>query len=115
MTLQEDVLSRLRTAAPSLRSLAVKEIWVFGSVARGEAKDGSDVDILVDLSAPVSLFDLVRLRRRLEGLLGRRVIRNCANRSCARLCVPPRDPRVRLRDILEAIERIQEYTVHQTA
>jgi len=73
MTLQEDILARLRTAAPSLRTQAVREIWVFGSVARGEAEDGSDVDILVDLSAPVSLFDLVRLRRHLEGLLGRRV------------------------------------------
>lgn len=73
MTLQDDVLARLRAAAPSLRTHAVQEIWVFGSVARGEATAGSDVDILVDLSAPVSLFDLVRLRRRLEMVVGRRV------------------------------------------
>jgi uncharacterized protein len=73
VTLQDDILARLRAAAPSLSAHGVREIWIFGSVARGEARDGSDVDILVDLSAPVSLFDLVRLRRRLEGLLGRRV------------------------------------------
>lgn len=73
MTLQDDILQRLRTAAPSLRLQAVQAIWVFGSVARGEADEESDVDILVDLDAPVSLFEFVRLRRQLASILGRRV------------------------------------------
>lgn len=48
---------------------------IFGSAARGEAKAGSDVDVLVtfDPSAKVTLFTLARLQRRLEELLGRKV------------------------------------------
>lgn len=43
---------------------------VFGSVARGEDVEGSDVDILVDRSGALSLFDLASLELELEALLG---------------------------------------------
>ncbi|MBI2939989.1 MAG: nucleotidyltransferase family protein [Chloroflexi bacterium] len=46
---------------------------LFGSVARDEAGPESDVDLLVEFSAPVGLFRFVRLRNYLEQLLGRRV------------------------------------------
>lgn len=49
------------------------DVRVFGSVARGEERDGSDVDFLVDLEPGRSLLDLARLELRLERLLGRRV------------------------------------------
>lgn len=45
-------------------------IRVFGSVARGEHRAGSDIDLLVDLRAGVSLFDIAALRRELSALLG---------------------------------------------
>jgi hypothetical protein len=54
MTAREDVLARIEGAAPELKA-------------------GSDVDILVDFVAPVTLFEFARLRRRLESLLGRSV------------------------------------------
>jgi hypothetical protein len=73
MTAREDVLARIDRAAPELRGHAVKELWLFGSAAREELKAGSDVDILVDFVAPVTLFEFARLRRRLEALLGRSV------------------------------------------
>ena len=73
MTPESAVLTRLKAAAPQLRQHAVSALWVFGSVARGEAHEGSDVDILVDFSSPVSLMELGRLKRLLEELLGRRV------------------------------------------
>jgi len=73
MTAREDVLARLDRAAPELRAHAVKELWLFGSAAREELKAGSDIDILVDFDAPVTLFEFARLRRRLESLLGRPV------------------------------------------
>lgn len=45
-------------------------VRVFGSVARGEERDRSDVDLLVDMNPGYSLLDQVRLRRALNRLLG---------------------------------------------
>lgn len=47
MTLAE-ALARLKTAKPLLDRYGVARVGVFGSVARGEAGPGSDVDILVE-------------------------------------------------------------------
>ena len=44
-------------------------VRVFGSVARGEAKPDSDIDILVNLEAGRSLLDLARMMRELQFLL----------------------------------------------
>lgn len=43
---------------------------VFGSVVRGEDKDGSDLDLLVDTLPGATLFDLGGLQVELEELLG---------------------------------------------
>lgn len=51
----------------------VKRAAFFGSVARGEAKDNSDIDILVDLTTGKSLLDLVEIKLEIEDLLGVRV------------------------------------------
>jgi len=48
-------------------------VRVFGSVARGEAQPGSDVDLLVQMEPDRSLFDLAALVMELEALLGRPV------------------------------------------
>lgn len=48
-------------------------IRIFGSVARGEAREDSDLDVLVAMGAGRSLLDLVALEQDLEELLGRRV------------------------------------------
>jgi predicted nucleotidyltransferase len=48
-------------------------VRVFGSVARGTAQLGSDVDLLVDFEPGRTLVDHVGLWRELEALLGRRV------------------------------------------
>lgn len=50
-----------------------RDVRVFGSAARGEEADGSDVDFLVSLEPGRTLLDLARLELRLEALLGRRV------------------------------------------
>ncbi len=54
------------------RDFGVVSLGVFGSVARDEAGPDSDVDVLVELAqqAHVGLFGFVRLKRRLEDLLG---------------------------------------------
>lgn len=43
---------------------------IFGSVARGEDTEDSDLDILVEHSGSISLFDLARMELQLETLLG---------------------------------------------
>lgn len=45
----EHVLEELEAHAAELRAFGVRRIGVFGSVARGEARDDSDLDLLVDL------------------------------------------------------------------
>jgi predicted nucleotidyltransferase len=50
-----------------------RKVRVFGSVARGEAGEQSDVDFLVDMEPGRSLFDIGGLLVDLENLLNRRV------------------------------------------
>jgi len=49
----------------------IKEIGIFGSYLRGEAKEGSDLDILVEFKpeAKISLLDFVELENYLSDLL----------------------------------------------
>lgn len=50
-----------------------RNVRVFGSAARGEADDASDIDILIDLEPGRSLLDLGGLWSELNDLLGRKV------------------------------------------
>lgn len=50
-----------------------RNVRVFGSVARGEDRTDSDVDLLVEMADDRSLLDLVGLEQDLEELLGRNV------------------------------------------
>jgi hypothetical protein len=47
-----------------------RTVRVFGSVARGDAGEGSDIDFLVDFEDDSSLFDLLHLAEDLRELLG---------------------------------------------
>jgi predicted nucleotidyltransferase len=51
----------------------VSMVGVFGSMARGEAKKRSDIDLLVRFSRRKSLLSVVRLERELSEALGRKV------------------------------------------
>ena len=51
----------------------VSMLGVFGSVARGEATNLSDIDMLVKFAKPKSLLALVHLERELSAALGRKV------------------------------------------
>jgi predicted nucleotidyltransferase len=46
------------------------KVRVFGSVARGEAQEGSDLDLLVVFEEGRTFLDHARLKLALEGLLG---------------------------------------------
>lgn len=66
------ILSKLRAHAPVLRERGVAGLWVFGSVARGEARVDSDIDLLAefDPEARISLVGMASLRAELSDLLG---------------------------------------------
>lgn len=64
------LLGALRSALRTERN--VRSALLYGSAARGEDTDSSDVDLLVEL-ADSSLVRLIDLEAKLEGLLGRRV------------------------------------------
>ncbi len=51
----------------------IARLRVFGSVARGEETEESDVDLLADFTTRKSLMDLVRIEREFSERLGRRV------------------------------------------
>lgn len=62
--------SELRRA---LLPLGAQRIRLFGSVARGDETPSSDIDLAVDVTPSVGVFDLLRMRREAEQILGRRV------------------------------------------
>ncbi len=70
---RDDVIETLRQHMPEIRGFGVSRLAVFGSLARGEERPESDVDILVEFSVAVGLFEFVRVQRYLERLLGRAV------------------------------------------
>ena len=61
--------------AEYFKTQPVVKAWIFGSFARGEECDDSDVDILVkfDRTLPIGLFAYIRMHRELEEKLGRKV------------------------------------------
>lgn len=51
----------------------VSKVGLFGLMARGEANEQSDIDLLVDFSKRKSLLDMVTLEDRLTEAMGRKV------------------------------------------
>ncbi len=71
----DSVLHRLRATEAELRRRGVRHLAVFGSVARGDDRPDSDVDLAVEIE-PGKPFSLIRMedtRLLLEEALGRRV------------------------------------------
>jgi predicted nucleotidyltransferase len=91
------VIGTLRAHEGELRRFGVAHAAVFGSVARGEERTDSDVDILVELDRqhPMGIFEYARLklyineilngagdvvnRRTLKPLLRDSILRDCVN------------------------------------
>ena len=63
-------IERLRSAEPRIRALGVRRLALFGSVARGEARPDSDVDLLVEFAQGQKNIDhFLALAELLEDLL----------------------------------------------
>lgn len=70
----KDQVDRLRSEILERAAAnGAERVRLFGSAARGDDSDASDVDFLVTLRPGRGLLDLTRLEVELEGLLGRRV------------------------------------------
>ena len=63
---QDTIISATRRIRPTL-------VGVFGSYARGEENDNSDLDILIDFDIKVDLLELIGLEQELSELLGIKV------------------------------------------
>ena len=71
---RDDVIHILHKQKSDLfRQYPIASLSVFGSVARDEAGPDSDVDILVEFSQPVGLFQFIDLQQQLEKAMGCRV------------------------------------------
>ena len=62
---RDEIISRLRETAPLLCSEGVTRLAIFGSRARGDARDDRDLDVLIDIDpdAKFSGLDLVGVER----------------------------------------------------
>ena len=70
---KESILRTLREELPNLRErFGVERIALYGSFAKGDFTEGSDVDVLIHLSRPLGL-EFVALAEHLEKVLGRKV------------------------------------------
>jgi len=68
----DDVRRLLEADQGALRARGVTAVYVFGSVARGDAQGSSDVDLIVDYDpeSNFNLIDLSAVRRQLSARLG---------------------------------------------
>ncbi len=68
---RSEVESRLTAHRAELERAGVASMFLFGSAARDEARSESDIDLFFDYADPrFSLVELVRLKRRIEDILG---------------------------------------------
>lgn len=70
---RERVLKAVARHRGELRALKVKSLAIFGSLARNEARKGSDIDILVEFSEPVGYFHFFDVKTFLERILKSKV------------------------------------------
>ena len=70
---RDDAISRLRAHEADLKRLGVEHLYLFGSTARGEARDDSDVDLFFDyVRGKFGLFELMDVQAYAARVLGRK-------------------------------------------
>lgn len=71
---RDDILNRLRQRRREIANrFAVERLGLFGSAARDELRDDSDVDVLVAFHGRATLDGYIGLKTYLEDLFGRKV------------------------------------------
>lgn len=93
---RKELIQKLRENREKLREFGVKRIGIFGSFARDEARENSDVDVVVELERGKGTFsNVARLIEFLENLLGREID----------LLTPDSIDTIRLRYVRERIKK----------
>ncbi|MCD6155485.1 MAG: nucleotidyltransferase family protein [Candidatus Atribacteria bacterium] len=93
---RKELIQKLRENREKLREFGVKRIGIFGSFARDEARENSDVDVVVELERGKGTFsNVARLIEFLENLFGREID----------LLTPDSIDTIRLRYVKERIEK----------
>ena len=67
---KKELEKKLAPHRQKLHELGVVSLAVFGSVARNESTQQSDIDLLVDFDRDVGLFYLFEIQHRLEEIIG---------------------------------------------
>lgn len=68
-----DIQTIKQKAIPILQEAGVTRSSLFGSYVRGEQKEDSDIDMLIEVPRGTTLFDIVELQIRLEKILQKKV------------------------------------------
>ncbi len=70
---QGNITELARLLAPILRKYGIRSASIFGSTARGEDTEASDLDLLVEYPEGMGFFQLLDLYEELERAVGRKV------------------------------------------
>ena len=71
--IKDDIIKRIAARKDELRrEYGLRRIGLFGSYARGDASEGSDIDIVVELDKP-DMFHLIGIMQTLQEALGSKV------------------------------------------
>jgi len=94
---QDEIKRRILAMRPELLARGVNHIALYGSRARDDARDGSDVDLLIDVDNPrFSILDLVGVEQDLSERLGLAVQVTMRRSISERFARATRDERIEL-------------------
>jgi uncharacterized protein len=70
---RDETISRLKAHEAELKRLGVDRLYLFGSMARDEARDDSDVDLFFDYTkGKLGVFELMDVKEYAASILGRK-------------------------------------------
>jgi hypothetical protein len=70
---RDEAIAKLKQHEAELRQLGVERLYLFGSTARGEAREDSDVDLFFDYEkGKLGLFELMDVKEETSRILGRK-------------------------------------------
>ena len=70
---RDAAIATLKAHEAELKRLGVEHLYLFGSTARGDARDDSDVDLFFDYErGKLGLFELMEVKERASRILGRK-------------------------------------------